>query len=91
MDREPTPPYEVPVQRVQAPLLIQYGPTLRSYKELPVTIGSLTPVDASKYDCNSSAACFSEALAVSSSTIRHTLFASCRSSRNPASCSCQRA
>ncbi len=30
---------EVAVQPVKAPLVIQYGPTLRSYKELPVTIG----------------------------------------------------
>jgi pSer/pThr/pTyr-binding forkhead associated (FHA) protein len=34
IEREP-----VSDQRVQAPLIIQYGPTLRSYKELPVTIG----------------------------------------------------
>jgi pSer/pThr/pTyr-binding forkhead associated (FHA) protein len=27
------------VQRIQAPLSIQLGPTLQSYKELPVTIG----------------------------------------------------
>ncbi len=30
---------EIPIQRVQAPLIIQYGPTLRSFKELPVSIG----------------------------------------------------
>jgi pSer/pThr/pTyr-binding forkhead associated (FHA) protein len=30
---------ELPVQRVQAPLIIQYGPTLQSFKELPITIG----------------------------------------------------
>jgi pSer/pThr/pTyr-binding forkhead associated (FHA) protein len=30
---------EVPLQPVKAPLVIQYGPTLRSFKELPVTIG----------------------------------------------------
>lgn len=30
---------EVSVQMVKAPLVIQYGPTLRSYKELPITIG----------------------------------------------------
>jgi pSer/pThr/pTyr-binding forkhead associated (FHA) protein len=30
---------EVAVQAVKVPLIIQYGPTLRSYKELPVTIG----------------------------------------------------
>jgi pSer/pThr/pTyr-binding forkhead associated (FHA) protein len=28
-----------PVMKVQAPLIIQFGPTLRSYKELPVIIG----------------------------------------------------
>jgi pSer/pThr/pTyr-binding forkhead associated (FHA) protein len=35
------PPAEVgdPVGRTQVPLVIQYGPTLRSFKELPVTIG----------------------------------------------------
>jgi len=40
---EPSHPvYEEPeqiVQRVKVPLIIQYGPTLRSFKELPVTIG----------------------------------------------------
>ena len=30
---------EVAVQVVKVPLVIQYGPTLRSYKELPVTVG----------------------------------------------------
>lgn len=30
---------EVLVQNVQVPLIIQFGPTLRSFKELPVTIG----------------------------------------------------
>ena len=35
-------PIEVPVQNVKAPLSIQYGPTLRSFKELPVTIGKNT-------------------------------------------------
>jgi len=30
---------EVVVQVVKVPLIIQYGPTLRSYKELPLTIG----------------------------------------------------
>ena len=33
------PPKEVSVQKISAPLIIQYGPTLRSYRELPVTIG----------------------------------------------------
>jgi len=36
---------EISIQRVQAPLIVQYGPTLRSFKELPVTIGK-------KSDCN---------------------------------------
>jgi len=37
----PQPPThkEISVQRTQAPLIIQYGPTLHSFKELPVTIG----------------------------------------------------
>lgn len=30
---------EVPLQPTKAPLIIQYGPTIRSYKQLPVTIG----------------------------------------------------
>jgi pSer/pThr/pTyr-binding forkhead associated (FHA) protein len=29
----------IPVQTVQTPLIIQYGPTLRAFKELPVTLG----------------------------------------------------
>ena len=34
------PPEEkIAIQIVKAPLIIQYGPTLRSYKQLPVTIG----------------------------------------------------
>jgi pSer/pThr/pTyr-binding forkhead associated (FHA) protein len=43
--RRPEPPrpepqmQEVPVQAVNMPLVCQYGPTLRSYKQLPVTIG----------------------------------------------------
>lgn len=32
-------PVQVSVQKVSAPLTILYGPTLRSYSELPVTIG----------------------------------------------------
>ncbi len=36
---EPAPSVEQPVQKVQMPLVVQYGPTLRSFKELPVTIG----------------------------------------------------
>ena len=38
----PQPPKaaEVAIQKVQKPLIVQYGPTLNSYRELPVTIGS---------------------------------------------------
>lgn len=32
-------PGEISIQKVNVPLIIQYGPTLRSFKELPVTIG----------------------------------------------------
>lgn len=32
-------PGEIVVQKINAPLTIQYGPTLRSFKKLPVTIG----------------------------------------------------
>ncbi|MBM4332400.1 MAG: FHA domain-containing protein [Deltaproteobacteria bacterium] len=32
-------PEEVPIQSVKASLVIQYGPTLRSFKQLPITIG----------------------------------------------------
>lgn len=32
-------PEPVSVQKVNVPLIIQYGPTIRSYKEVPVTIG----------------------------------------------------
>ena len=31
---------EVSIEKVQKPLIVQYGPTLNSYRELPVTIGS---------------------------------------------------
>ncbi|MDT8273691.1 MAG: FHA domain-containing protein [Desulfomonilia bacterium] len=34
-----TPRQEVPVQKVQVPLIVQYGPTLNSFKELPVNLG----------------------------------------------------
>jgi pSer/pThr/pTyr-binding forkhead associated (FHA) protein len=40
-----SPPREMPprpameIERTQMPLIIQYGPTLRTFKELPVTIG----------------------------------------------------
>lgn len=33
-------PDQIPVQAVQVPLIIQFGPTLRSFKQLPVTIGT---------------------------------------------------
>jgi pSer/pThr/pTyr-binding forkhead associated (FHA) protein len=36
---EPIPTEEIPIGKAQVPLMIQYGPTLRSFKELPVTIG----------------------------------------------------
>ncbi len=38
----PQPPKAaaVSIQKVQKPLIVQYGPTLNSYRELPVTIGS---------------------------------------------------
>jgi len=32
-------PAEVSVERAQVPLIIQFGPTLRSFKELPVVVG----------------------------------------------------
>lgn len=32
-------PRQIPVQQIKKPLIIQYGPTLRSFNELPVTIG----------------------------------------------------
>jgi pSer/pThr/pTyr-binding forkhead associated (FHA) protein len=32
-------PEEISVQKVNAPLIIQYGPTIRSFREVPVTIG----------------------------------------------------
>jgi len=36
---EPVPAEEIPIGKAQVPLIIQYGPTLRSFKELPITIG----------------------------------------------------
>jgi pSer/pThr/pTyr-binding forkhead associated (FHA) protein len=36
---------EVSVQPVKAPLVIQYGPTLRSYKELPIILGKSSKCD----------------------------------------------
>jgi len=40
-------PSHVSIQKVQIPLVIQYGPTLRSFKELPVTIGRNASCDLS--------------------------------------------
>jgi len=44
---EPHPIYKQgpPVQKTQVPLIIQYGPTLRSFKELPITIGKAPGCD----------------------------------------------
>jgi pSer/pThr/pTyr-binding forkhead associated (FHA) protein len=36
---KPQPAPDVSIQKIQVPLIIQYGPTLRSFNELPVTIG----------------------------------------------------
>jgi pSer/pThr/pTyr-binding forkhead associated (FHA) protein len=36
---EPLAPKDVMAQAAQAPLVIQYGPTLKSFKEVPVTVG----------------------------------------------------
>ncbi len=36
---EPSHAAQIPIQKIQVPLVIQYGPTLRSFNELPVTIG----------------------------------------------------
>jgi pSer/pThr/pTyr-binding forkhead associated (FHA) protein len=36
---QPEQPREISIQKVKVPLVIQYGPTLRSFNELPVTIG----------------------------------------------------
>jgi pSer/pThr/pTyr-binding forkhead associated (FHA) protein len=38
-------PEQISVQRIKKPLIIQYGPTLRSYNELPVTIGQAPQCD----------------------------------------------
>jgi pSer/pThr/pTyr-binding forkhead associated (FHA) protein len=45
--KEPAPEARVSIQKVQMPLVIQYGPTLRSFKELPVTIGKSPDCDFS--------------------------------------------
>jgi len=44
---EPAPEARVSIQKVQVPLVIQYGPTLRSFKELPVMIGKNPDCDFS--------------------------------------------
>ena len=44
---EPAPEARVSIQKVQVPLVIQYGPTLRSFKELPVIIGKNPDCDFS--------------------------------------------
>jgi pSer/pThr/pTyr-binding forkhead associated (FHA) protein len=36
---QPSTPPEISVQPASVPLVIQYGPTIRSFKELPITIG----------------------------------------------------
>ena len=42
---QPQAPPEISVQPAIAPLIIQYGPTIRSFKELPVTIGKSAKSD----------------------------------------------
>jgi len=42
---KPQPAPDFSVQKVQVPLIIQYGPTLRSFKELPVTMGKSPSCD----------------------------------------------
>jgi pSer/pThr/pTyr-binding forkhead associated (FHA) protein len=44
---EPAPEAPVSIQKVRVPLVIQYGPTLRSFKELPVMIGKNPDCDFS--------------------------------------------
>ena len=44
---EPVPEAQVSIQKVRVPLVIQYGPTLRSFKELPVIIGKNPDCDFS--------------------------------------------
>jgi len=36
---EPRPETDISVQKAQVPLMIQYGPTLKSFKELPIAVG----------------------------------------------------
>jgi len=38
-------PVDVSSQPIKVPLIIQYGPTLRSYKELPITLGKSSTCD----------------------------------------------
>jgi len=38
-------PKEIPVHKTAAPLVIQYGPTIRSFRELPVTVGKSAKCD----------------------------------------------
>ena len=38
-------PEDLPTGKVNAPLVIQFGPSLRSYRELPVTVGSSPTCD----------------------------------------------
>ncbi len=42
---QPTREREIAVQKAQAPVIIQYGPTLLSFKETPVTIGKSPACD----------------------------------------------
>jgi len=42
---EPQQPKGMSISKITAPLIIQYGPTLRSYKELPVTMGKSPECD----------------------------------------------
>lgn len=42
---KPQPAPDISVQKVQVPLVIQYGPMLRSFKELPVTMGKSSSCD----------------------------------------------
>jgi pSer/pThr/pTyr-binding forkhead associated (FHA) protein len=42
---QPDAPVEIAVQHAVAPLVIQYGPTIRSFKEMPVTIGKSAKSD----------------------------------------------
>ena len=37
--------FDIPSQKVSAPLIIQFGPSIRSYRELPITIGKHAKCD----------------------------------------------